>query len=455
VNGRVAAWRGLPQAEEDEMKGCKAVFLSFGLAFLNGGAALAQAPSPFVRETITCADMRRHPTEIFSRDIDLGTGAGSPTEVDYGCPEALSNLPFLHRLTKLSVAIRGVQRWPCEGTQVYALMRYQGFAALKAGFAPSLFLRQAEQAEAAAEPGRKAEDKLRYFTSWSLESRSNFRLHEAFLSAYARALPRLTEHYQRRFRLPQAQAVAVARHALMLFSDWAFGNGSRRGRSEALPRLVELSMDRRSTAAELRTALAATSPDPQEVDRALKAALLYRKPRPYLALLADRLETLDTGDESAIFFALEDLGNVRFLLERGADADYANDFGKTPLFYAIELGQPRLVELLLDHGAGVNHRYERGQEPEWPFGLKEPANAMRLKTDPCAYDIVGFQRTPLMHAAKHGDAAMLALLVRRGARIDDVDEGGENALDYARPANAPFLRSLGLRDRKSRAADGD
>jgi hypothetical protein len=446
VNGTLVPLAGLSPVEEDEMnRSCRAVFL--GLALLSGDAALAQAPNPFVRETLTCEEMRQRPTEIFSRQIDLGTGAGSPAEVDYNCEEGLGNRPFLRRLSKLSVAIRGVQRWPCDGTQVYALMRYQAFAELKAGFAPSLFLKEAEQQEITAEPGRKEEDKLRYFTAWSLKSRSNFRLHEAFLSEYAKALPRLTEYYRRSFRFPEAKAAEVAHYALRLYSDWAFGANSRRDGSNALPRLVALSMNRQSTVEELRTALAATpAPGQEEIDQALKAALLYRKPRPYLALLVDQLETLSSGDESAIFFALDDPGNVEFLLERGADADYANDFGKTPLFYAIELGQPRLVELLLDHGAEVNHPYKSGVKSEWwPMSLKEPASSARLKTDPCAYDLGSFQRTPLMHAARHGNVRILSLLIERGARIEDVDESGANALNYARPANAAFLRSLGLR----------
>jgi hypothetical protein len=447
MNGRVAPWQLYP-AEEDEMnRFCKAVLLSLGLALLSGNAALAQAPKPFVRETITCEEMRKHPTEIFTREIDLGTGSGSPTEVDYNCKESLENRAFLRRLSKLAVAIRGVQRWPCEGTQVYAKMRYQSFAELKAGFAPSLFLRQAEQAEAAAEPGWRTEDKLRHFDEWSLQSRSNFRLYRAFLSEYARALPKLAEYYRRRFHFSEAKARAVARQALGLFSDWAFGGSSRGNEIEAPPpHLVELSIDWKSTDADLRTALAATpSPEQEVIDQALKAALLYRKPRPYLALLVDSLQTLNTGDESAIFFALDDPGNVEFLLARGADADYANDFGKTPLFYAIELGRPRLVKLLLDHGADVNHAYKAGVEPQFPMGLRVPANAARLKANPCAYDLIGFKRTPLMHAAQHGSVEILELLVKRGARLEDMDERGNNALNYARPANAAFLRSLGLR----------
>ena len=141
---------------------------------------------------------------------------------------------------------------------------------------------------------------------------------------------------------------------------------------------------------------------------------------------------------------------MEFLLARGANADYANDFGKTPLFYAIELGQPRLVELLLDHGADINHAYKSAEQLQPPLAEELPANAAAsLAANPCAYDIAHSKRTPLMHAAQHGNVKMLALLVRKGARLEDVDDQGWNALDYAildhRLANAAFLRSLGLR----------
>ncbi len=432
---------------------CKTAFLIFGLALLAalqgaaGGMALAQSPDPFADKALTCEEMRRYPEKIFSGSIDLGSGAGSPVEVDYGCKESLGELPFLRRLASLAGAIRGVQRWPCQGTQVYASARYYGFYLLKAGLAPSLFLRDAE---AAAEPRRGADDKLRHFAAWSLQSFSNFRLHQAFLSEYDRALPALAEHYRRKFRFPEAKARAVARHALGIFTDRAFGAFPSREESET-PSLVKLSMDSKSTVADLRTALAVTpSPGQEQIDQALKIALLYGKPRPYLSLLIDKLETLNAGDESAIVFALGDPENVKLLLERGADADHANDFGKTPLFYAIELGQSQLVELLLDHGADVNHAYKSAAQLQLPLGEELSANAAaRLDANPCAYDIGRSKRTPLMHAAQHGGVRMLALLVKRGARLGDVDDQGSNALDYAildhRRANADFLRSLGLR----------
>src|ERR1044072_8567325 len=76
------------------------------------------------------------------------------------------------------------------------------------------------------------------------------------------------------------------------------------------------------------------------------------------------------------------------LLSRGAQADYQNGFGKTALYYAIELNDLPLVELLLSSEADVNHRY------------KDPPGKDDYMAQ-CAYDISQWRRTPLMHAAQY------------------------------------------------------
>jgi hypothetical protein len=412
----------------------KAVFLGLGLALLvtAGGTALAQAPAGFTGEVLTCERMQNHPLDVFSGNIYLKSGAFRPIWID-DCEESLEHLPFLRRLFRLTETIHGPF---CQGN-AYDLSMDYGLDVARAGFAPSLLPRQAE-AKAAFD--QNMHRTLKYFAAWSRQSLSNFRLYRAFFSEYDKGLPRLTEHYRRRFRLPEATARAAARQALSILVDRAGGAFPSSREIEAPSRLMQLSIDGKSTLADLRATLAAApGPGQEQIDQALKAALLYGKPRPYLSLLVERIETLNAGDESAIFFALENPGNVAFLLEHGAEADYANGFGKTPLFYAIALGDRRLVELLLDHGADVNHPYKSAAE------LGPAVDSLGLQCREQPY-ISNSRRTPLMHAAQHGDVKMLALLLQRGARLEDVDESGSNAIDYAarRPANAAFLRSLGM-----------
>jgi uncharacterized protein len=165
----------------------------------------------------------------------------------------------------------------------------------------------------------------------------------------------------------------------------------------------------------------------------LNIALLTQRPATHISLLAERAESLNHGDESPLFFALRNPSNVRFLLERGANVDYQNGFGKTPLFYAIGFNDPALVELLLDKGAQVNHRY-----------LSDP----KKDQFDCTYNIEHTARTPLMHAAQHADVSMLKLLLRRGAKLEEIDGVGHNATAYAlqnnRRENVDYLKTLGL-----------
>lgn len=55
----------------------------------------------------------------------------------------------------------------------------------------------------------------------------------------------------------------------------------------------------------------------------------------------------------------------------------------------------------------------------------------------------------LMHAAAYGDVEILKMLVAKGADINEIDDLGFNALDFALAANqkdnANYLQSLGLK----------
>jgi hypothetical protein len=424
---------------------CRAVFLFLGLALPAAARPSGAAPShhfppnPNVQVTITCADMRRNPVGVFSRPIDLGTSIFTPTDLDYDCEESLAQRPFLRRLLGLAEQIRGV-RQACGVRAFYAMERYYAADLLKAGFVPTLFLQQA-RAE-----GRSAglpEGKLAYFSAWSLRSRTNDQWHAAFLAEYARAEPRLARYYRQRFHLRAAVARAAARQALGVVVDHALGDFASEAPASVPPPLAQLARDPASTTADLRSALAENPAPPQaEIDQALKAALLAGKPRPDLELLIADLSSLDAGDESALSFALGNLENVRLLLERGAAVDYANGFGKTPLFYAIGRGDRALTELLLEHGADVDRPYKSAAELQPPNDEYGPVCGKYP-------DLQHYGRTPLMHAAQHADIPMLKLLLARGARLEGVDGMGFNALDYARmghrPANAALLRSLGLR----------
>lgn len=51
-----------------------------------------------------------------------------------------------------------------------------------------------------------------------------------------------------------------------------------------------------------------------------------------------------------------DLEQVKHLLDQGANVDHENEQGLTPLHWSALNGRSDLAELLIDHGAAINHR---------------------------------------------------------------------------------------------------
>jgi uncharacterized protein len=375
---------------------------------------------PLDDQQLTCEEMRRHPDRIFGQAIDLGSGTGSPIKVDYACKESLASLPFMRRLHALTEEVRSDGALSCTGDLMAALWRYYHFELLWAGFAPHLLSVGSGGGETAL---------LRYFERWSYEGIYNHELHRVYLEELQAATEQLARHYEATFRYPAPRARQLARTATGFFLGRAAGSfpeksaaGTKRMLQTA--RMVEASLET------LKARLPGMSAG--EVQTALNIALLKQRPAAHISLLVERAGQLNRGDEPPLFFALRNASNVRFLLDRGADVNYPNRFGKTALYYAIGFNDRRMVELLLDRGAAVNHKYAN---PEKDDGM-------------CIHRVTS-GRTPLMHAAQHADVAMLGLLLERGASLKELDEAGDNATAYAlqhkRGENAAYLESIGLR----------
>ena len=107
-----------------------------------------------------------------------------------------------------------------------------------------------------------------------------------------------------------------------------------------------------------------------------------------------------------------------------------------------------MVQLLLDHKADVNHSYKSKE------AIKAIEEEGKLPFYQSYCLLAHNKRTPLMHAAQHGNVALIKLLLQRGAKLDSVDQEGFNAADYARMGNKPenlhYLRSLDLKENMSR-----
>lgn len=385
---------------------------------------------PFADARISCDEVREFPEKIFTDDIDLGSGHGSPVEVDYGCKGGAAALPYLQNLISLAEAIRQEEPSECTGSIVYAHWRYYNFRLLMAGTAPRQFL----EARIHLTPPSALEA---YFSTWAIETPSNYRIHQAFLQARSEAQPLLLMHYQEQFGMSREEAESITSKLLAMVSMRAAGSfpgssyESVTSPKTLFPLAASIAFESPDLPA-IKLALA-SKPSQVEIDQALKLALLRQLPLEIIAELTFHLNSLDSGDESAVFFSLKNPDALELLLSRGASVDYANSFGKTALFYAIESGDRQTVAALLEHGANPNHAYKNADELE------------RLQC--ITHNIRHSSRTPLMHAAQHSDPAMLTLLLDKGARLNDVDGLGWDALDYAmenqQQANAEFLRSKG------------
>lgn len=117
-----------------------------------------------------------------------------------------------------------------------------------------------------------------------------------------------------------------------------------------------------------------------------------------------------------------DLGEVRRLIDGGADPGAANVFGSTPMMLAASRGDAAMLRLLLDAGADVESPNEEGQTALMAVARTGNVEAARLLlargADVHAREQWGGQ-TALMWAAAQSQPAMIRLLVRNGAEVDE------------------------------------
>ncbi len=127
-----------------------------------------------------------------------------------------------------------------------------------------------------------------------------------------------------------------------------------------------------------------------------------------------RLENLNIAYSTNAFFhavSNNDTNVVRCFLESGFDANAEDDNGATALHVSAGEGFLKMVNLLINHGAGVNPK----SVSEW---------------------------TPLFYASAHGDLEIVRVLLSAGADVNATDgDRGNTALMWAASGPAPGLRS--------------
>jgi ankyrin repeat protein len=76
-------------------------------------------------------------------------------------------------------------------------------------------------------------------------------------------------------------------------------------------------------------------------------------------LLKKRSHTFPNTDPAVFFGAIKarDIVTIQRELKNGTDLEITDEFGFTPLWRAVDIGEPKIIQLLLDHGANYEAKF--------------------------------------------------------------------------------------------------
>ncbi|HUW49841.1 MAG TPA: ankyrin repeat domain-containing protein [Sulfuricella sp.] len=157
--------------------------------------------------------------------------------------------------------------------------------------------------------------------------------------------------------------------------------------------------------------------------------------------------------------ATDDTNQARALLQGGADCNALNDEGVTLLMQAAQTGNLEMVKTLIESGADVNLADPQG----WTALMKALYNhelncgfpdVVQTLIDAGAgiETQIGYGIRPLMLAAGYGEAGVVEVLLKAGADVRAINEGGRTALmmvkdkDYIEVINQLHEAELELGD---------
>ena len=362
--------------------------------------------NPYSDHKITCEEMEEFPELVFdSKGLDLGSGSTSPTKIDYNCPKSLGELDFLKSIVQQSNNIRTPSNFlSCTGTIAYAQSRGYYFSLARFGYYPQdkSYLTESDDIR-----GRK------FFEEWSYYSLHNRKIYNNYLSELERTKPLLIDWYLNNHAIDYKTAQKYTDQALFRISNYGFGRFTRSWKPEKLVPFTQEAI-KGDYAGFLRSIKSASQ---DQKLNSLRRLLVHDLDIEVIQKLVLHSRTFESNrkSEPILSYAIESPTKLQFLLQAGFPPDQENRFGKTALFYAIQHGQYKSVEILLNNGANVNHAYQNNKGE-----------------DLYCTEIERWGRTPLMHAAQHSDIKMLKILLDNGASLHTKDVKNSSALDYAK-----------------------
>lgn len=204
-----------------------------------------------------------------------------------------------------------------------------------------------------------------------------------------------------------------------------------------------------------------------------------------LLVAAASVDAITGSDYRLVVEASEHEALGAFLLERGADPNQADQYGMTPLHYAVEMRKPALLRALLAHDADPNRQltaglpFRRGDyvgrgayngaTPFWLAARLGDVETMRVLVDSGADLHLPATRgvTPFLVASglTQSDSRMVPeaqlleavrmLVLERGVDVHEVDAGGQTAVHGAANVSGnDIIRFLVEQGADPMAADG-
>ncbi|MCD8212968.1 MAG: ankyrin repeat domain-containing protein [Campylobacter sp.] len=314
----------------------------------------------------------------------------------FTCDGSALNLAPVANLLEIAKIIRG-ENQSCVGNAVYTenLNQFR-WLVLKAGFAPEIYgktLQNPQNSEV------QKDMQMSYFRYWANKSLYNFIKYKQFLKFYNDAQTPLVKFYEQK----GIDAGSAAYYATSLVNEFLTFAVDKQEIGKANMKF-DLSYEQKKlsdttiSVEYVTSMLYSKNFTPFDLTNMLNTALLYEQNVDILNEILKRGAQINFGDETPIFFALKNLKNVKFLIEKGADVNHKNFFGKSALFYAVQFDDMKLVELLVANGANVNERYIDENTKIAMLNLGEES----FLGNTCALEHTS--RSVFMHAAAHASA---------------------------------------------------
>lgn len=141
----------------------------------------------------------------------------------------------------------------------------------------------------------------------------------------------------------------------------------------------------------------------------------------------------NSNDLSQRSFALIEERIIQNLINVGADRDFKNALGHTPLYAATVSSKDQIAQFLVERGADVSVIYRDGDTVLHQAAKNQMVAlaSLVLQKWPTVNQGNAAKETPLHLAATNSEATMLSLLLSHGADPEIRDEKGRTALHFA------------------------